>query len=103
MELSVGFVLDSGVGGVGEGEDGVRRNVVDDVAFGEGVGGVVDGADVAGEVDVGDDAFAVLEPDGHEELHVPAGVAYTVAVYFVEAVAPVFAFKDAASVSAQGA
>ena len=85
-----------------EGEDRLGGNVVDDVSLSRWVGGVDNGAYVGREVDIGDYPFPVMEPDGHEKLHVPAGVADTVFVHFVKAVAPVFPFKDAASVASQG-
>ncbi len=102
MEGAVGLALDGVVGRMYEGKDGIGGDAVDDVALFGRVGGVDHHAYIGGEVDIGDDALAVMEPDGHKELHIPAGVAHAVFVHFVEAVAPVLALKNAAAVLAQG-
>ncbi len=102
MERAVGLALDGVVGRMDKGKDGIGGNTVDDVALFGRVGGVDHHADIGGEVDIGDDALAVMEPDGHKELHIPAGVAHAVFVHLVEAVAPVLALENAAAVLAQG-
>ena len=66
MEGAVGLSLDGVVGRMYEGKDGIGGDAVDDVALFGRVGGVDHHAYIGGEVDIGDDALAVMEPDGHK-------------------------------------
>lgn len=101
VELAVGPTLYLGGGRMVEREYGAGGDIVDDVALPRGMRGIDHCADVGRQVDIGDNAFAMIQPDGDEELHVPAGIAHTIAMDLVKTVAPIEPLEDAAAVAAQ--
>ena len=96
MELPVRFELNGFVRGMHKRQNGPGGHIVDDVSRGHGVGCFTHGADIAGQVDIGNDSLAPMEPDGHEELHVPAFPVTSVLMDFIQAVTPILSFQKTA-------
>ena len=96
MELTVRFELDSFVRGVNKRQNRLGRHIVDDVSRRHGVSRFSYGANVAGQIDIRNDSLPPIEPDRHEELHVPAFAVATVLMDFIQPVAPILPFQNSA-------
>ena len=92
MELPVRFELNGFVRRMHKRQNGAGGHIVDDVSRRHGVGCFTYGSDVAGQIDIRNDAFPSIQPDGHEELHIPALSITSVLMDFIQAVTPILTF-----------